>query len=230
LVNPGYDRSGVTLALEQSLLSEFTAQPLPPRTIAWESAPALVVSPSDRQLPRFANAANASAADGWPVTVRSSGGSAVPVGPGILCVAVLNSWIGTPPALAQSYEAICNPIVAALAEFGLVPSVGPAAGSFCDGKFNVLINGQKIAGTAQRRTARADGGAVLSHAVVIIDADPKRLTSVVEKFYERAGSDRRFDANAVTSLRRSAGAQSRAGLIADFTLALRRSSSAAPFL
>jgi octanoyl-[GcvH]:protein N-octanoyltransferase len=228
LAIPGYDRPGVTLALEQSLLAEFTAEALPSRTIVWESAPALVVSPSDRQLPRYANAANASAADGWPVALRSSGGSAVPVCPGILCVSMLSSFTGTPPLLARGYEAICAPIVAALAEFGVTATVGPAPGSFCDGKYNVLVNGQKIAGTAQRRTTRTGGGAILSHAVVIIDGEPKRLTSVVEKFYERAGSDRHCDPDAVTSLRRFAGPRSRASLVAEFTAALRRASTAAP--
>lgn len=224
----GYDPPGVTLALEQSLLAEFTAATLPARTLVWESAPALVVSLSDKQLPRYANAANASAAEGWPVAVRSSGGTAVPVGPGILCVSVLSSFEGTPPPLARGYDDICNPIIAALAEFGVAATVGPAPGSFCDGKFNVLVNGQKIAGTAQRRTTRTGGGAMLSHAVVIIDGDPKKFTTVVEKFYERAGGDRRFDADAVTSLRRFAGSRSRASLIGDFMEALRRASGAAP--
>lgn len=191
----------MTLALEQSLLAEFTAHTLPARTLVWESQPVLVVSPSDRQLPRFANAANASAIDGWPVAVRTSGGSAVPLGPGVLCYTVLNSWSGSPPALAHGYELVCKPIVGALAHFGLSATIGSAHGSFCDGKYNVLVNGRKIAGTAQRRTARADGGALLSHAAIIVDADPAVLTAVVSKFYERAGSDRKFIAASVTSLR-----------------------------
>src|SRR5258705_4263908 len=89
---PGYDPPRVTLALEQSLLAEFTAATLPARTIVWESAPALVVSLSDKQLPRYANAANASAAEGWPVAVRSSGGTAGALGPRHLRGSVPNSF------------------------------------------------------------------------------------------------------------------------------------------
>jgi len=63
---------------------------------------------------------------------------------------------------------------------------------------------------------------------LIIDGDPKKFTAVVEKFYERAGGDRRFDPETVTSLRRFAGSRSRASLIGDFMAALRRASTAAP--
>src|SRR5258705_9988563 len=93
---PGYDPPGVTLALEQSLLAEFTAATQPARTIVWESAPALVVSLSDKQLPRYANAANASAAEGWPVAVRSSGGTAGPRGPPPPWVSLLDPVRGNP--------------------------------------------------------------------------------------------------------------------------------------
>jgi octanoyl-[GcvH]:protein N-octanoyltransferase len=211
----------VTLALEQALLAEFTAENRPSRTIVWESQPALVVSPSDRQLPRFENAANGSAIDGWPVSVRSSGGSAVPLGPGVICVSVLTSWHGTPPLLAQGYELVCAPIVAALASIGLAATIGPAPGSFCDGKYNILVDGKKVAGTAQRRTARADGGALLSHAMLIVDADPAALTAVVAKFYDRAGSDKKLDAASVTSLAQLLAPSARKNLRARLTELLR---------
>ncbi|HZF15091.1 MAG TPA: hypothetical protein VE046_04020 [Steroidobacteraceae bacterium] len=212
----------MTLALEQSLLAEFTARALPTRTLVWESAQALVVSPSDRQLPRYANAANASAIDGWPIAVRSSGGSAVPVGPGSLCISVLMSWSGKPPSLARGYELICEPVVAALTSLGVNASIGPAPGSFCDGKYNVLVDGRKIAGTAQRRTARADGGAILAHAMLIVDADPVALTRVVAKFYERAGGDRSLHAESLTSVAKCVQANRGRDLRAELIQSLAR--------
>ena len=190
----------MSLALEQALLDEFASAERAPRTIVWESKPALIVSPSDRLLPRFENAANASAVDGWPVSVRPSGGSAVALGPGVVNLSVITSWRGTAPPLAQGFDLVCAPIIAVLARFGVAATLGPAPGSFCDGKCNVLVNGRKIAGTAQRRTRRGEGGALLAHAMVIVDADPIELTRVVARFYERAGSDKTFAAGAVTSL------------------------------
>jgi lipoate-protein ligase A len=136
------------------------------------------------------------------VTVRRTGGSAVALGPGVLNYSVVESWRGTPPSLAHGFDLVCTPIVRALAKLGLKGAIGPAPGSFCDGKYNVLVHGKKIAGTAQRRTKRGDGGALLVHALVLVDADPGALTGVVQRFYERAGGEQRFDATVVTSLAR----------------------------
>ena len=212
----------MTLALEQALLAEFTAAELPPRTVIWDSKPALIVSPADRQLPRYENAANTAAVDGWPVSVRSTGGSAVALGPGVVNVSIITSWRGSPPSLAAGYDLICSPIVAALARFGVTATIGPAPGSFCDGRFNILVDGRKIAGTAQRRSVRGGGGGLLTHAMVIVDANPALLTAVVAKFYERAGSDRKFDAASVTSLAQCLPKKFVGDLRAEFIASLSR--------
>jgi len=99
-------------------------------------------------------------------------------------------------------------------------TTGAAPGAFCDGKYNVLVDGRKIAGTAQRCTRRGPGGALLAQAMLIVDADPAELTSAVARFYERAGSDRTFDARAVTSLARCLAGQVTGSLRETFVNAL----------
>jgi lipoate-protein ligase A len=207
------------LALEQALLEEHAISDRPRSVLLWECERALVVSQLDALLPGFESAARASADGGWPVTVRKTGGSAVAIGPGVLNFSVIESWRGTPPALAHGLDLVCAPIIRALAQLGVTGTIGAAPGSFCDGKYNVLVDGRKIAGTAQRRTKKGDGGALLAHALILVGAAPVELTDAVQRFYARAGSDRRFDAGALTSLRERMGGR-RAG---DLTAAVANS-------
>jgi len=190
------------LAREQQLLDEYAAGDHPRKRLVWESERALVVSQLDTHLPRFMDAMRASAAEGWPVTLRKTGGSAVAIGPGVVNFSVVDSWRGTQPTLAYGFDLVCTPVIRALAHLGVTGTTGAAPGAFCDGKYNVLVDGRKIAGTAQRCTRRGPGGALLAQAMLIVDADPAELTSAVARFYERAGSDRTFDARAVTSIER----------------------------
>jgi lipoate-protein ligase A len=213
------------LALEQTLLEEHAVSDRPRSVLLWECERALIVSQVDALLPGFEGAARASADVGWPVTVRKTGGSAVAIGPGVLNFSVIESWRGTPPALAHGFDLVCAPIIRALAQLGVTGTIGAAPGSFCDGEYNVLVDGRKIAGTAQRRTKRGDGGALLAHALILIDADPAELTGAVQSFYGRAGGGRQFDARVVTSLDRCRSNRSDRNLLADFAQSLQQSAS-----
>ena len=193
--------------------------------LLWECEQALVVSQLDTLLPQFEDAARNSAHDGWPVAVRKTGGSAVAIGPGVLNFSVIESWRGTPPALAHGFDLVCAPIIRALAQLGVTGTIGAAPGSFCDGRYNVLVDRRKIAGTAQRRTKRGEGGALLAHALILIDADPGELTGVVQSFYVRAGGGRQFDASVVTSLHECRGNRGDRDLLADFAQSLRLSAA-----
>ncbi|GHD98625.1 hypothetical protein U879_14185 [Defluviimonas sp. 20V17] len=143
--------------------------------------PGLVVPRAMSRRPGFAAAARASAARGWPVHLRATGGGMAPQGPGIVNL----SRAG--PALGRSAEAIyqdlCNTVGAALATLGITTETGPLPGSFCDGRWNLLAEGRKIAGTAQHWQPRADphsGWAVLAHAVILDEAMPEACLAAID--------------------------------------------------
>jgi lipoate-protein ligase A len=209
------------LALEERFLEDHGRASRARSALIWECERALVVSQLDTLLPGFEDAARDSAHDGWPVAVRKTGGSAVALGPGVLNFSVIESWRGTPPTLAHGFDLVCTPIIRALAELGVTGTIGAAPGSFCDGRHNVLVDGRKIAGTAQRRTKRGEGGALLAHALILIDADPGALTNAVQKFYVRAGASRQFDASVVTSLHKCRSDRGDRDLLAGFAQSLR---------
>jgi lipoate-protein ligase A len=177
----------------------------PPSLRIWENPRALVVTARESRLPAFDSACRALAADGWPVVLRDSGGTAVPHGPGILEVSLALPLDRLPPhALEAIYGALCEPVRIALAELGVETAYGEVEGSFCDGRFNLVAGGRKIAGTSQRwrgglPPSHRPDGYVLAHMVLFVDADMRAATEVVNRFYGLAGSDHRFDPGAVVS-------------------------------
>ena len=172
----------------------------------WEGPRAVVVSRADTRLPGFGEARRRLAAEGWPVAVRESGGSAVPHAPGIVHLSLaFRPPEGAPTTLEAGYALLLDPLARVLGSFGVRAEAGEVPRSFCDGRFNLAVAGRKIAGSAQRWRARPGSaipgrGAVLAHALLLVDVDRHETTDAVNRFYRFAGSERRFDADALVTL------------------------------
>ena len=178
------------LRRELGVLDRVADGELPPTLLLWRAPRALVVPRSTAHLPRFADAAALSARDGWPVIVRESGGGIVPLAPGVLSVALAF----TAPAIQieAGFRTLCTPLVAALGELGVTATIGSVPGAFCDGAYNVVVDGRKIAGTAQRwKKGRSPSGertdVALAHAMLLVQADLAELVGAVDAFAARCG-------------------------------------------
>jgi octanoyl-[GcvH]:protein N-octanoyltransferase len=203
------------VAVDALLLEAVRSGAAPATARIWENARCLVVARSDRRLPRFEAARAELAAAGWPVIVRESGGTAVPHGPGILSL----SLAFRPPrsrrcTIESGYDAVCRPLEAALASLGVASERREVKGAFCDGRFDLAVSGRKIAGTAQRWRAGPGGpaperGAVLAHAVWLVDADRAAAAAALDRFYAAAGAPRRCDPRASITLREALAAAGR---------------------
>ena len=184
---PGTVAAGQQLESDQRALIAAAQGTGTAQAVIWESAPALVVGRMDCRLPQFSQAANAMANAGWPVTVRETGGSAVALVSAMLNLSVIVPWRARRPSLARGFGLLCEPIIACLQEYGIAAVTGAARGSFCDGRYNVLVGGRKIAGTAQRRVERPGGGALLAQATLLVAPDLELITRVVSAFYAEGG-------------------------------------------
>ena len=189
------------LAEEQRWLQECARDRLA-RAHLWQAPQCLIVTRKDTRLPHFAAACHQLAAEGWPVHVRDSGGTAVPHGPGILNLSLLLPR--TAADLAHYYRLLGAPLLALLGEYGLAGSYDFVPGSFCDGQYNLVIEGRKITGTAQRWLAPGQdhGGAVLAQAMLLVDGDVDEGTRMASRFYELAGGELRFVPGTSTTLAR----------------------------
>lgn len=144
---------------------------------------------------------------GWPAAcdgelqVRASGGGLVPQGPGVWNLSLM--WPApdaTPRGTDAIYQALCIGLSSALARLGIRASAQAVEGSFCDGRFNLAAHGRKLVGTAQA-WRRVDGvPLVLTHAVIVLDADPAALTARANAFEAALGSAVRYRADALTSV------------------------------
>jgi lipoate-protein ligase A len=193
-----------------------------PLAFIWQAKPCIVVSVQDSQLPQFASSALMSAEAGWPVQIRSTGGTAVALAPGVVNITLIQQWQGTRPSLTQGFDLICGIAIECLAHFGVAAVTGSAPRAFCDGRFNVLVAGRKIVGTAQRQIGGADRGATLLHATALIDTDVTRLTAAVNAFYAAAGASRAHDADAAVALSDCAPGPKSTDLVRDFIVRIKR--------
>jgi len=162
--------------------------------VLWRSQPCLVVSQLDSRLPTFHLAQLQLQKEGWPISMRRSGGSAFPQGPGILNVTVIteadNEFAGT---IEEGYRWFCGRCEQGLSELGIESTTASVEGSFCDGRYNLTVAGKKLAGTSQRWSRRDGKVRKLFHCGLLMDIDKQAVCTAVNHFYLQAGRD---DSNA----------------------------------
>jgi lipoate-protein ligase A len=157
-----------------------------PALILWQANDNAVVAPAAMvRQPGFQAAAGAAAAQGWAVTTRSSGGGIVPQGPATLNLAMI-----LPCAEGfttdDGYRLICGAMAEALTRFDITTTTGPCPGAFCDGAWNILAQGRKLAGTAQRWRAAPTGRVALIHAAILMQPPEQTLWPVLQALHQVA--------------------------------------------
>ncbi len=172
----------------------------------WENPQSLIVTRRETRLPDYQYACRTLQADGWPVIVRESGGTAVPHGPGTLNFSLLYALDPQQSYdLDAVYQALCEPIRRALAQLDLEALYGCVDGAYCDGRYNLVVDGLKVTGTAQRKVICRDNQdavkhAVLAQAMLMVDCDAAAGTRVVNRFYQLAGDPRVYDTRVSSSI------------------------------
>lgn len=180
------------LELEHRLLEQVASGQIRSGYAIWRSHQALVVPRSATHKPGFERASRYCAAKGWPVVVRSTGGELTPQTKGFINLSMVVRCNGVKTGIRESYFVICQPLIQWMAAMGIHAYCSYVDGAFCDGDFNLVVNGKKIAGTAQRRkrlktpgAAQAkDDTAMLLHAVILCDEDLDRIWKVSNDFYK----------------------------------------------
>lgn len=172
-----------------------------PTAHLWQGPRGLVAPRSAEHRPRWAEAAATSAAEGWPVQVRASGGGLVPQGPGVWNLSL--AWPAPteqPSASTAVYRELAATLAAALARLGLHATAQAVEGSFCDGRFNLAVRGRKLAGTAQAWRRIGGKPVVLAHAVILCRGDLAAMTAAANRLEAASGGKARFRAEAHASV------------------------------
>jgi len=180
-------RLDTVYAWEEKRLNAMRAGLADPIHYVW--VPARSISLSRREASRL----NLKNFEAEPLGIRGTGGTAVPQGPGTANITLFTRHKKA-PGITAFYEDMCEALAEGFSKLGLKTETGARPGSFCDGAFNLLHEGQKLAGTAQR-WCRAKNGDTLGchHVVVLTGGDPVALCARVENLYASAGAEERYD-------------------------------------
>jgi lipoate-protein ligase A len=194
------------LQAEQDLLASVCAGDSEFGLLFWQPSDRALVMPRRlNRLPGFEHACDVSAAAGWPVLLRETGGEPVPQSASTINIALVYA----PPRsegdlnrIESGYRRLCDPICQLLDELGGASSLGEIEGAFCDGRFNVNLDGRKMVGTAQR-WRQSQGGqrpVGLVHGAMLIDNERESMVAAVNRFNESCGLDQRVRADSHIAL------------------------------
>lgn len=154
----------------------------------WRTDPCIVAPRGHASNPAFAAAAAASAARGWPVRLRDTGGGAVAQGAGVVNLSMTFS-IGAAlrDRIGASYRMLCAPVMAMLRSRGVEGAYRAIPGTMCDGAYNIVVGDRKLAGTAQRWRSlgrdRPGEHAVLAHLALFADLDQAGAAAAINALY-----------------------------------------------
>ena len=188
------------LQAEQDLLASVCAGDAEFGLLFWQPGDRALVMPRRlNRLPGFDHACEVSAAAGWPVLLRETGGEPVPQSASTINIALVYA----PPRsegdlnrIETGYRRLCDPICELLDELGGTSSLGEIDGAFCDGRFNVNLDGRKMVGTAQR-WRQSQGGqrpVGLVHGAMLVDDERESMVAAVNRFNEACGLEQRVRA------------------------------------
>lgn len=166
----------------------------------WVNHQCLVTTTAMARRQGFADACRQAEAWGWPVYVRASGGSTVIHRPGILNISLFQSGEGSPPDLDTAYHSLTAVLISALGALGIHADTGPVPGCYCDGRYNVRVNGRRIAGTACRRKNRGERYAQVLHAAMLVSGDLQKDIDIVSRFERLFGVDQCYAPNTCCSV------------------------------
>jgi lipoate-protein ligase A len=183
-------------------LLEAVAHGAPAAARLWRMTNALIVPARVASLPGFADASATSAARDWPVLVRATGGAPVAQFSGMLNIALAYRIAADQPwSIDDAYRHLAQILSGALEPLGLAAVTGEIADAFCPGRYDLSLQGRKIAGLAQRRKRAVSGGqAILAHACLLVTGDLAEPFGALATFEDDFMPARKWRIDAATTL------------------------------
>jgi octanoyl-[GcvH]:protein N-octanoyltransferase len=189
-------------AKEKELINKLQENIIEQCLILWQTNEATLVLPSSTKWPQSDCLKKGIQAEGWQLLSRQTGGAPVPQCKGIINLSHLYLWPDTQPySIKLAYENLCTVLIAFFAKFSLTSETHPTPFSYCDGEYNLNINGKKIVGTALRVINKKEGGRIiLAQAFILIDVLLEELIKPVNLCYQLSDRGESVLASAHTSL------------------------------
>jgi hypothetical protein len=156
----------------------------------WTTEQALIVPSGMPTIAHYQEASDQMAGRGWPVYERDSGGDVTPQFSGILNISMTFTLSDTERNITAAYGRLTAPVIEFLkTAYGISAYASSVDGAFCDGAHNIVIDGRKVAGTAQRwrlmpaHANSAQSTRVLAHIALVCGQNLDGALDAVNKFY-----------------------------------------------
>ncbi|WP_022943152.1 lipoate--protein ligase family protein [Psychromonas hadalis] len=187
---------------ETAMITQMQANEISQCLILWQAKTPTIVFPSGQKWPESPALHTALQADNWKLLSRKTGGAPVPQCQGIINLSHLYVWPdATPYSIKQAYKNLCQVLQYFFSQYGLSSETHSTEFSYCDGDFNININGRKIVGTAQRIILKKGGGKiVLAQACILVDAVLEEIIKPINLCYQLCDKKHRVKAQAHTTL------------------------------
>ncbi|TWX73784.1 biotin/lipoate A/B protein ligase family protein [Colwellia sp. C1TZA3] len=187
---------------ESELIAQMQAAELTQCLLLWQAKESTLVLPAGNKWPESHALKAGLLTHGWQLYSRRTGGAPVPQCQGIINLSHLYLWSSeTPYSIRQAYENLCSVLSDFLKKFGLTSQTHATQFSYCDGDYNLNINGKKIIGTAQRVILQKGGGKiVLAQAFILIDVLLEEIIKPVNLCYTLCDKKERVVADVHTTL------------------------------
>ncbi|XJS10505.1 biotin/lipoate A/B protein ligase family protein [Aerococcaceae bacterium WGS1372] len=139
----------------------------------------VLLGAKDTRLTELANA-NAYLTDqSYSVVQRPHGGLAVVNDPGVINFGIVSDNRYFKLSIDDAYEQMVRIVAESLKKFNLTVESYEIPDSYCPGKYDLVVNGQKIGGIAQRRFKSG----VATAAYISVNGDQNKRAELIQSFY-----------------------------------------------
>lgn len=171
---------------ESELISQLQNGNLDQALLLWQSDKPTLVFPSGNKWQQSEALETKLKKTGWQLYARKTGGAPVPQCEGVINISymyVLPEHI--PYSIPNAYKDFCAILSSFFSQFNINVETHATPGSYCDGDYNLNIEGKKVVGTAQRVLLKKGGGKiVLAQACILVNANMPTLVAPVNLCYE----------------------------------------------
>ena len=189
-------------AKETEILAQLQKGELNEALILWQPERPTLVLPSGNKWQSSEELLQQLMQMGWQLFSRKTGGAPVPQVPGVINVSHMYVWDEqTPYSIPKAYQDFCDKLSAFFKLYDINVDVHATPNSYCDGDYNLNIEGKKVVGTAQRVVLKQGGGkVVLAQACILIDVEIEAIISPVNLCYVHHHQEERVSAQVHTCL------------------------------
>ena len=187
---------------ETELLKQIQKGELEQALLLWQTQEDTLVLPGSNKWQKTPELEEILQNLGWKILSRRTGGAPVPQTSGVINLSHIYLWQDQESySIPIAYRKLCDTLAEFFDSYGVSTQVHATDFSYCDGDYNLNINGKKVVGTAQRVVLKHGGGSiVLVQACILIDAIMEILVEPVNLCYQHNDNADQIKADVHTCL------------------------------